>query len=492
MTNAQRLQQANTARQWNERKRLNGWKPSEKGESVEDAVVSNEGIVIDAEFKALIPALSADEYAALESSLLSEGCRDALVVWPHDGVQTLIDGHNRYGLCLKHGLTYNVVERAFDSREDVIVWMVRNQLARRNLTDFSRAELVLKMTSVVDAIKAKAKANQLINLKQGDDSPVSTNLSKRESVDTRAELSMLAEVSQGTLSKVRRVIKDAPEFVKEKARTGDISTHRAEEMTKELTGADDDILDIVEHFDIEDVGTITLLKHLHKEERESFQHIRDTGSIQITDDEDAVPVTAPSALLYEAVRKRSDMHRSIAGQAKGGVPPALQMSKSNEWYTPAAYIDGVREVMGWIDIDPASNAEANQLVRATVFYDQFSDGLSHPWDGKVFVNPPYGRDDISNQERWSHRLIEQYRAGITTEAILLVNAVTDRAWFQPLWDFPICFTDHRVPFYRPGGEAGAQPVCGSAFVYFGDNPDGFAEVFKRFGAVVMRVIRGGD
>lgn len=198
------------------------------------------------------------------------------------------------------------------------------------------------------------------------------------------------------------------------------------------------------------------------------------------------------AAVTEETYERQRRQEAHIAEKQGGVPAALQSSESNEWYTPRAYLDGVRTVLGHVDIDPASNAEANKIVQASIFYDIHDDGLSHDWTGKVFLNPPYGRDGISNQERWSHRLIAQYKAGITTEAILLVNAVTDRAWFQPLWDFPICFTDHRVPFYRPGGQPGAQPVIGSAFIYFGNNPTGFANVFRRFGAVVMSVIREVD
>ena len=57
---------------------------------------------IDPEFKALIPPLTPDERAGLEASILTEGCRDALIVWG----DILIDGHNRYEICTKHNIPY--------------------------------------------------------------------------------------------------------------------------------------------------------------------------------------------------------------------------------------------------------------------------------------------------------------------------------------------------------------------------------------------------
>jgi len=174
--------------------------------------------------------------------------------------------------------------------------------------------------------------------------------------------------------------------------------------------------------------------------------------------------------------------------ATRGTPAALQMSESNEWYTPKEYVNAARELMGGIDLDPASCAFANETVKAADYYDITQNGLDKEWTGRVWLNPPYGFDGgISNQERWVNRLIEQYPHN-TTEAVLLVNAVTDRKWFQPLWDFPICFTDHRIRFYNTDVEAG-QPTHGNALIYLGlqEKESLFVALFKQFGPIAKRI-----
>jgi hypothetical protein len=100
---------------------------------------------IDSEFSQIIPPLAEDEYAELEKSILAEGCRDALVTWG----DTLIDGHNRYAICRRHGIPYHTVHMEFENRNEAIAWIIRNQIARRNLTREQRRELIqrqLKMT----------------------------------------------------------------------------------------------------------------------------------------------------------------------------------------------------------------------------------------------------------------------------------------------------------------------------------------------------------
>lgn len=89
-------------------------------------------IIIDEEFKGLIPALSNHEKEALEKNIIKDGCLDALIVWQEEGI--LIDGHNRYEICTRLGIDFDTREMSFSSRDDVTDWMDRHQLGRRNLT----------------------------------------------------------------------------------------------------------------------------------------------------------------------------------------------------------------------------------------------------------------------------------------------------------------------------------------------------------------------
>lgn len=193
--------------------------------------------------------------------------------------------------------------------------------------------------------------------------------------------------------------------------------------------------------------------------------------------------SAPPAL----VRDEPEPQKEVALLPIRGVPAALLSSESNEWYTPSQYVEAARELMGGIDVDPASNAFANEKVQAATYYDIETNGLNQQWIGRVWLNPPYGRDGgDSNQEIWTRQLIEQFAFGFVTEAVLLVNANTEAKWFQPLYSHPICFTDHRIRFYTREGVP-TQPTQGNAFIYFGSNIEKFAEIFSQFGPVVRRI-----
>ena len=87
-------------------------------------------IIVDEEFRTLLPALDQETYAMLEANLLEHGCRDALVLW--DGV--LIDGYNRYSVCKANNIPFNTISKEFASREEVLIWIISNQISRRNMT----------------------------------------------------------------------------------------------------------------------------------------------------------------------------------------------------------------------------------------------------------------------------------------------------------------------------------------------------------------------
>lgn len=109
---------------------------------------------VDEEFAGLIPPLTKDEYSRLEQSILAEGCRDAIVLWG----EIIIDGHNRYKICTEHNIPFNIIQMEFTSRDEVKLWMLQNQLSRRNLSDLDRVEMVRKCE---EAVKTQAEKRML-------------------------------------------------------------------------------------------------------------------------------------------------------------------------------------------------------------------------------------------------------------------------------------------------------------------------------------------
>jgi len=144
--------------------------------------------------------------------------------------------------------------------------------------------------------------------------------------------------------------------------------------------------------------------------------------------------------------------------------PVQETSDKNEWYTPHPYVEAARKVMGAIYLDPASCPEANKTVRASRIYTKDQDGLQRPWAGPLWLNPPYGSvNGKSNMSIWSARLIEEHKRGNVAQAVLLCMSNTEASWFQPLWDYSICFPCPRVMFHRPDGSMDHH-IQGTCFI----------------------------
>ena len=161
---------------------------------------------------------------------------------------------------------------------------------------------------------------------------------------------------------------------------------------------------------------------------------------------------------------------------------------SDTFNTPSKYIEAARELMGGIDLDPATNAAAQKTIKAKVFYTKKDDGLNHKWKGKVWMNPPYSNPLVG---QFVNALLDEYEDGEVTEAVCLVNNRTDAAWCQRLMKASIvCFTAGRITFEYKGEEQTATRQ-GQMFAYLGDRRDEFAEIFSQFG-VILEAIDGQD
>jgi AAA domain/DNA N-6-adenine-methyltransferase (Dam) len=149
----------------------------------------------------------------------------------------------------------------------------------------------------------------------------------------------------------------------------------------------------------------------------------------------------------------------------------------DSWYTPAPVIDAAREVLGRIDLDPASCAAANEVVGADRYFTVDVDGLTQPWAGNVFLNPPY-----SEPGKFTNRVLDEYEAGNVTASVVVTNDQTDAAWYHRLLDGAAawCHVSGRLKFWHPG-KYSKSPRQGQTIFYLGSDPPRFKTVFGAFG-----------
>jgi len=161
-------------------------------------------LVINQELLDLLPPLSSEEFAGLEADILKNGCLSPLVAW--NGI--LIDGHHRYEICKKHKIEFDVQNVNFDDINDVKIWIWEHQEGRRNLTNYQRSVIALKMKPVLEE---KAKQNQKQSQGRGK-----KGLSTLTNLNTQTSLAKKARVAAGTLHKVEFLEKHASEETKQK------------------------------------------------------------------------------------------------------------------------------------------------------------------------------------------------------------------------------------------------------------------------------------
>ena len=177
-------------------------------------------LTVDPEFRDLIPPLKEEELKLLEASIVADGCESPLIVW--NGV--IVDGHNRYAICRKREISFSTQEKNFSSRDDTMLWMLRNQLGRRNLNPYQRSELALRTEPL---LREAAKKKQATSTGGHDPQLLETSRKAEKKIHTNKELASLAGVSDNTIRKARRIVRDADDAVKHELRQEKLSVNKA-------------------------------------------------------------------------------------------------------------------------------------------------------------------------------------------------------------------------------------------------------------------------
>jgi len=183
------------------------------------------------ELRVYIDPLTPDEHDALERSILAEGCRDALVVWG----DVLVDGHNRHGICVKHGLPFQTVQNSsFKSMDDVHLWMIEQHLGRRSVSDFQRGVLALRKKDILAARKAAAApapkaASSEAALESASAEPAKDlpPWADPEPLNSREAIAKAARISSATVSQIEKIQKTATPELVAAVKAGDISINAA-------------------------------------------------------------------------------------------------------------------------------------------------------------------------------------------------------------------------------------------------------------------------
>src|SRR5450830_535826 len=176
-------------------------------------------ITIHEALRAYIDPLTEHEYEALERSILTEGCRDALVCWG----EVLIDGHNRYVICQKHQIPFKVVQNDnFSNIEDVQLWMIDNHLARRSVSDFQRGMLALRKKEI---ITTRLKLHEEAIPAASSESDIAVPIIKP--TQSRQEIARVAGISSNAVVQIEKIQRTASPALVQAVRDGTISISAA-------------------------------------------------------------------------------------------------------------------------------------------------------------------------------------------------------------------------------------------------------------------------
>ena len=154
-------------------------------------------------------------------------------------------------------------------------------------------------------------------------------------------------------------------------------------------------------------------------------------------------------------------------------------NRKDTWNTPVEFVgDVVKFFDGQIDTDPCCNDVNNPNVPAKVLYTEETNGLAHPWYGKVFMNHPY-----SDSKTWIPHAAAQYENGNAKEMVLLIKLDVSTKWWRSIEKYPWIAVNKRLRF---GAAKSAAPFQ-SAIIYLGTDLDRFKNTFGKYGTLYVPV-----
>jgi hypothetical protein len=486
-------------------------------------------ISVDPEFQALIPPLTHEEKTELENSLLREGCLDSIKVWKEGNI--LIDGHNRLDICTLHQIPYQLTYLSFPSRYAVVIWIITNQLGRRNVTKEQKSYLRGKRYEAEKKNIGGNYGNQYTKaIDQNDLKPNHTaeNLAQEFNVSAPtikrdAQFAKGVDLVGASNPALReRILSGQANIPKQ-----DLQALSALTPPETLAGFDDeddeddepcydggmayckycytthdeweigegfDCLawicqrcnhatadDFMEMKDDETEGKSCYnCTHYHSDGHHETRYYCDVIGATFHDNEGLdhpyCHYSEEEPLVFQT---EEDVLKRAAEIRRSKKPHVANNSGDNEWYTPKEFIEAARYVLGTIDLDPASSESANKIVQAVTFYTAIDNGLQQEWFGKVWMNPPYEAGLI---DQFCLKLKTSIACQDVSEAIVLVNNATETQWFFNLISVAsaVVFPTKRVRFLSPEGKLGS-PLQGQALVYAGPHSQTFLETFASFG-----------
>ena len=176
-------------------------------------------LIIDEEFSTVFPPRIPKDEEKLISQLRTEGCRDEIITW--NGI--IIDGHTRYRICHEYNIPFSYREMSFPSKERAKMWMIKNQVARRNLTVFQRCMLIIPLEEEFKKEAEERRREKIREYRKSGETVANCPPSEK----TRDLLADIADTSSGTLRRVKYILENGDDEIKKQLCFRDKSIYKA-------------------------------------------------------------------------------------------------------------------------------------------------------------------------------------------------------------------------------------------------------------------------